>query len=148
MCAALVPSCSVYYFEPDGTGVLWGVGRLEVRVTEPSESKQQAICRRLTLTGFSIGYDGDGVGMSLGLDRRERVVITSPSTVLGLRRSPDGSLFRMNLVNPAALIVEVADKVPHDLYGHITRKETSEDAYHRDLETPNVAPVVGDPDGH
>ncbi|MEQ1816760.1 MAG: hypothetical protein ABL861_09935 [Nitrosomonas sp.] len=89
----ILSGCAVYYRDRDsGIEHIWGFGHLSVKVTAPSEEKQ-AIIQRTTLTGVSTGLDNGSLGMSVGYDRREHIIIYDENTVITIQRPPSNDFF-------------------------------------------------------
>jgi hypothetical protein len=85
--------CAIYYRDADsGAEHIWGFGHLAMKATPPLEGKQ-ALIRRATLTGIALGVDDGSLGLSLGWDQRERIIVYDENTALTIQRPPSNDFF-------------------------------------------------------
>ena len=89
----LQSSCAVYYRDRDsGAEHIWGFGHLSMKVVPPTEGKQ-AIIQRTTLTGIAVGLDNGSLGLSVGWDQREHILIYDENTAISIQRPPSNDFF-------------------------------------------------------
>ena len=89
----LLSSCAVYYRDRDsGAEHIWGFGHLSMKVSPPNEEKQ-AIIQRTTLTGVAVGFDNGSLGMSIGWDQREHILIYDEDVAITIQRPPSNDFF-------------------------------------------------------
>jgi len=88
-----VAGCAVYYRDREsGAEHIWGFGHLSMKVLPPVEEKQ-ALIQRTTLTGMAIGMDNGSLGMSVGFDQREHILIYDENVALTIKRPPSNDFF-------------------------------------------------------
>ena len=63
-----------------------------MKVIPPVEEKQ-ALIQRTTLTGVAIGMDNGSLGMSVGFDQREHILIYDENVALTIKRPPSNDFF-------------------------------------------------------
>ena len=85
--------CAVYYRDREsGAEHIWGFGHLATKVTPLLEGKK-ALIQRMTLTGAAVGIDNGSLGLSVGYDQREHILIYE-NTAISIQRPPsDDYLF-------------------------------------------------------
>ena len=85
--------CAVYYRDREsGAEHIWGFGHLSMKVIPPVEEKQ-ALIQKTTLTGVAIGMDNGSLGMSVGFDQREHILIYDENVALTIKRPPSNDFF-------------------------------------------------------
>lgn len=85
--------CAIYYRDADsGAEHIWGFGHLAMKATPPLDGKQ-ALIRRATLTGIAVGVDDGSLGLSIGWDQRERILVYDENTALTIQRPPSNDFF-------------------------------------------------------
>jgi hypothetical protein len=86
--------CAVYYRDREsGAEHIWGFGHLATKVTPPLEGKK-ALIQKMTLTGVAVGIDNGSLGISVGYDEREHLLIYDENTAISIQRPPsDDYLF-------------------------------------------------------
>lgn len=85
--------CAVYYRDRDsGAEHIWGFGHLSMKVIPPVEEKQ-AIIQRTTLTGVAVGMDNGSLGMSVGFNQREHILIYDENVAITIQRPPSNDFF-------------------------------------------------------
>jgi len=90
---SLLSGCAVYYRDREsGAEHIWGFGHLSMKVIPPLEEKQ-ALIQRTTLTGVAIGMDNGSLGMSVGFDQREHILIYDENVALTIQRPPSNDFF-------------------------------------------------------
>ena len=90
---SLLSGCAVYYRDREtGAEHIWGFGHLSMKVTPPLEEKQ-ALIQRTTLTGVAIGMDNGSLGMSVGFDQREHILIYDENVAITIQRPPSNDFF-------------------------------------------------------
>lgn len=93
----LLPGCAVYYHDrAAGIDHIFGFGHLSMKVTPPEEEKQ-AIVRRATTTGFAVGMDNGSLGMSVGYDQREHILIYDENVAITIERPPSNDFFQFRI---------------------------------------------------
>jgi len=96
-----ITGCSIYYHDPQsGEDHIWGIGHLAMKALPAADGKQ-AIARKTTLTGVSVGVEEGSLGLSVGWDRRERIEVFSQSTSLLLERPSNGDFFAFRIGTPS-----------------------------------------------
>ena len=89
----LLSSCAVYYRDRDsGAEHIWGFGHLSMKVVPPNEGKQ-ALIQRTTLTGLAVGLDNGSLGLSVGWDQREHILVYDANTTISIQRPPSNDFF-------------------------------------------------------
>ena len=90
---SLLSGCAVYYRDREsGAEHIWGFGHLSMKVIPPLEEKQ-ALIQRTTLTGVAIGMDNGSLGMSVGFDQREHILIYDENVAITIQRPPSNDFF-------------------------------------------------------
>jgi len=85
--------CAVYYRDREsGTEHIWGFGHLAMKVTPPLEGKK-ALIQKMTLTGVAVGIDNGSMGVSVGYDDREHILIYDENTTITIQRPPSNDFF-------------------------------------------------------
>lgn len=93
LASLILPGCAVYYRDRDsGAEHIWGFGHLSMKVIPPGEGKQ-AIVQRSTLTGAAVGIDNGSLGISVGYDQREHILIYDENLALTIQRPPSNDFF-------------------------------------------------------
>jgi len=89
----VMSGCAVYYRDrASGAEHIWGIGHLSMKVAAPYEEKQ-AVIQRSTLTGIAAGMDNGSLGVSVGHDQREHILIYDQNTVITIQRPPSNDFF-------------------------------------------------------
>ncbi len=89
--------CAIYYRDEEtGAEHIWGFGHLAMKATPPLDGKQ-ALIRRATLTGVALGIEDGSLGMSIGYDRRERIIVYDDNTALTIQRPPSNDFFHFKI---------------------------------------------------
>ncbi len=89
----LLSGCAIYYRDRDtGAEHIFGFGHLSVKTIPPHEGKQ-AIVQRMTLTGLAAGLDNGSLGVSVGYDRREHILISGDNTAITIESHPSKDYF-------------------------------------------------------
>ena len=89
----ILGGCAIYYRDREtGAEHIWGVGHLSMKVTAPYEEKQ-ALIQRSTLAGIAAGMDNGSLGVSVGYDRREHILIYDQDTAITIQRPPSNDFF-------------------------------------------------------
>ncbi len=92
-----LPGCAVYYHDRvSGVEHIFGFGHLSMKVTPPEEEKQ-AIIRRTTMTGVAVGMDNGSLGMSVGYDQREHILIYDENVAITIERPPSNDFFQFKI---------------------------------------------------
>ncbi len=90
-------SCAVYYHDRvSGVEHIFGFGHLSMKVTPPKEEKQ-AIIQRATMTGVAVGMDNGSLGMSVGYDQREHILIYDENVAITIKRPPSNDFFQFKI---------------------------------------------------
>ena len=85
--------CAVYYRDREsGAEHIWGFGHLATKVTPPLEGKK-ALIQKMTLTGVAVGIDNGSLGVSVGYDEREHILIYDENTAIAILRPPSNDFF-------------------------------------------------------
>jgi len=93
LATSLISGCAVYYRDREsGAEHIFGFGHLSMKVIPPVEEKQ-ALIQRTTLTGVAIGMDNGSLGMSVGFDQREHILIYDENVALTIKRPPSNDFF-------------------------------------------------------
>lgn len=104
-------SCAIYYRNRD-TGVehIFGFGHLSVKTIPPHEGKQ-ALVQRMTLTGLAVGMDNGSLGVSVGYDRREHILIYDENVAVTIQRPPSNDFyyFKIGTYPPGSWNIPVAE---------------------------------------
>ena len=91
--ASLLSGCAIYYRDREsGAEHIWGFGHLSMKVIPPVEEKQ-ALIQRTTLTGVAVGIDNGSLGMSVGFDQREHILIYDENVAITIQRPPSNDFF-------------------------------------------------------
>ena len=86
----LLTGCALRYHDPEtGAEHIWGVGHVVVRRAD-SRGGQRAVVQRTDTIGVSVGRVPGETYVSVGLDRRDRVVVADDATVC--LQFPHGSM--------------------------------------------------------
>lgn len=89
----LLSGCAIYYRDRDtGAEHIFGFGHLSVKTIPPHEGKQ-ALVQRMTLTGLAAGLDNGSLGVSVGWDRREHILIYDENVAVTIQRPPSNDFF-------------------------------------------------------
>lgn len=89
----LLPGCAIYYRDRNsGAEHIWGFGHLSMKVVPPDHGKQ-AIVQRTTLTGIAVGLDNGSLGLSVGWDQREHILIYDDNTTISVQRPPSNDFY-------------------------------------------------------
>ncbi len=85
--------CAIYYRDAKtGAEHVWGIGHLATKISAPEDGKQ-AVIRKATLAGIIFGLEEGKIGVSAGLDKRERIVIYDENTSISIRRPENDDFF-------------------------------------------------------
>jgi hypothetical protein len=85
--------CAIYYRDAEsGAEHIWGFGHLAMKATPPLDGKQ-ALIRKATLAGVALAVDDGSLGLSIGWDQRERLIIYDKNTALTIEPSPSNDFF-------------------------------------------------------
>lgn len=88
-----VLGCAIYYRDTEsGAEHIWGFGHLAMKATPPLDGKQ-ALIRKATLAGVALGIDDGSLGMSVGWDQRERIIIYDENAAITIQRPPSNDFF-------------------------------------------------------
>lgn len=90
---SFLSSCAIYYRDREsGAEHIWGFGHLTMKVSAPYEEKQ-ALIQRSSLTGIAAGMDNGALGISVGYDQREHILIYDENTAITIQRPPSNDFF-------------------------------------------------------
>jgi len=90
---SICSGCAVYYRDREsGAEHIWGFGHLATKVTPPLEGKK-ALIQKMTLTGVAVGIDNGRLGVSVGYDEREHLLIYDENTAISIQRPPSNDFF-------------------------------------------------------
>ncbi len=93
----ILSGCAVYYHDRvSGIEHIYGFGHLSMKVTPPREEKQ-AIIQRATMTGVAVGLDNGSLGMSVGYDQREHILIYDENVAITIKRPPSNDFFQFKV---------------------------------------------------
>ena len=93
----LLSGCAIYYRDRDtGAEHIWGFGHLAVKTIPPSGGPH-ALAQRMTLTGIAVGMDNGSLGVSIGYDRREHILVFDNNTALTIERHPSNDFFNFEI---------------------------------------------------
>ncbi|GJL59828.1 MAG: hypothetical protein NPIRA03_26850 [Nitrospirales bacterium] len=85
--------CAIYYRDAEsGAEHIWGFGHLAMKATPPLDGKQ-ALIRKSTMAGVAVGVDDGSLGLSIGWDQRERLMIYDENTAVTIQRPPSNDFF-------------------------------------------------------
>ncbi len=97
LASIVLPGCAVYYHDRvSGVEHILGFGHLSMKVTPPEEEKQ-AIIRRASMTGIAVGMDNGSLGMSVGYDQREHILIYDENVAITIERPPSNDFFQFRI---------------------------------------------------
>lgn len=89
----ILSGCAIYYHDPDsGAEHIWGFGHLAMKAAPPADGKK-ALIRRVTLAGMALGMDNGSLGISIGWDQRERIIVYDENTAITIQRPPSNDFF-------------------------------------------------------
>lgn len=102
-----VTGCAFYYRDRDsGAEHIWGFGHLATKVTPTLEGKK-ALIQKMMLTGVSVGIDNGSLGVSVGYDVREHILIYDENTAISILRpqSDDPFYYQIGTYPPIYLLI-------------------------------------------
>lgn len=85
--------CAIYYRDAKtGAEHIWGIGHIATKISAPEDGKQ-AVISKATLTGVNFGIEENKIGLSVGFDRRERIVIYDENAAISIIRPKNDNSF-------------------------------------------------------
>lgn len=107
-----ISGCVVYYHDIEtGADHIWGIGHLATKVSEPDNGKQ-AVIRKATLAGIALGIEEESLGMSVGWNQRERIVIYDENTSISIQKpDSDNSSFLFKFGSEPPISPALSNKI-------------------------------------